>query len=164
MNEKEPSEFGAGVVVCLAKFSEHLGNSMIERFLHARHWHTMKDDQRAKTEDEACQHPFGDASRLLGDVRSILWSEQPQRDLMRALSLWANGASDHFYELDRERAPAPLVELAELMLDLGHGKGLMGGYDDGDPDETWKRIKDLWHESCLAVDKQLGTQPDWGQW
>jgi hypothetical protein len=127
----EGSEYGAGIVVCLAKFTEHL-------------W----------TREPGSAGELSDLSRAImrpGDTKAKLYSHEVER--------WANGASDHFYDLD-ERAPEPLKELASLTLRMGHG--FTG--------ETWTaddmgRVRALWKESCLAVDEMLGIEdPDWGRW
>jgi len=139
MNE-EQSEFGAGIVVCLAKFSEHLWNE----------WDpTMRRDGRA--------------DRLLETEIDIAKKVYPEDDPeARAFSSlverWANGASDHFYDLD-EKAPPALKELASLTLGMGHGfTGRLWTEEDVD------RIRALWKQACLEVDGMLGVKSDWGQW
>ena len=111
------SEFGAGIVVCLAKFSEHLSPEAFERWKKA----------------------------------SIDFSD--------ALELQMNGASDHFYDLDRNKSPPSLIKLADLTLEIGH--------DSVNKEWTKKdlfRIRNLWQKSCEELDLQLGTKPDWGEW
>lgn len=103
------SEFGSGIVVCLAKFSEHLGM------------------QRYRNSVD--------------------------------LELWMNGASDHFYDLDRQRAPKSLIQLADLTLEIGHG---FTGKNYTEKD--YQQILKLWKKSCIAIDKKLNTNPDWGRW
>lgn len=126
MTEESSSEFGAGIVVCLAKFSEHLWN--------------------------------GQDPSMNKDIVDIWVSEDEGAAYSRAVELWANGASDHFYDLD-EKAPAPLKELASLTLKMGHGfTGQKWTKADMD------RVRELWRESCLAVDRMLEVEPDWGQW
>jgi len=161
----EQSEFGSGVVVCLAKFSEHLSAPFARRFTNALHWSKMDATEQQKRRDEALQYPHGDSARLVGNVKGVFMGirASEQEELMSALSTWANGASDHFYDLDRDKAPQELIELADYMLDLGHGSGLMGKWPN-DPSDTWDYIWKQWEEACLAVDRQLGVEPDWGQW
>jgi hypothetical protein len=118
------SEFGSGVVVCLAKFSQHLDNI-----------HRFKETYTSIGKDET----------------SVLYD---------AITMAMNGASDHFYDLDRDKAPESLIKLADLTLEIGHG--FRGGvvYTQDTVDEIFK----LWEESCLAVDKMLGVDGDWGTW
>lgn len=158
-DEAEPSEFGAGIVVCLAKFSEHLWNDHYERIRHMAWWAALDETKRQQQREEAARFPVGDAARRLAAVHFLTYQDTPEKALSRQIEMWMNGASDHFYDLDKERAPEPLRELGSLALRIGHG--FTG--------ETWtmehvERIRDLWKQSCLALDERLGTKPDWGQW
>ena len=109
------SEFGAGIVVCLAKFSEHFNDRRIY------------DPRNAM------------------DISELVW-------------LWLNAASDHFYDLD-ERAPEPLKALAAVTLEIGHGHG-----SQKLTLEHVDKVRELWRESCLAVDQMLGVESDWGEY
>ena len=155
METASRSEFGAGIVVCLAKFSEHLSNDWARRIARFQWWSELDDAQRDRKRVEATKYPRGDIARWLLDVEIGNIME----GLSHLIELWANGASDHFYELD-DRAPAPLKELAAFTLKIGHGfSGEEWTWDD------WQTIWRLWEESCLAVDRQLGVEePDWGEW
>ncbi len=156
------SDFGAGVVVCLAKFSEHLHEHGPYSENVIREYARWDDDARERAEAEALRFPRGDAVQKLRRMAAMeVGAKYGGRDsaISRAIQMWMNGASDHFYDLDRDRAPAPLIELADLTLDIGHG--FTGA--------TWTiatvdRVRDLWRQSCLAVDRALGTEPDWGEW
>lgn len=148
---REVSEFGSGIVVCLAKFSEHLRDSQYQRILTRNWWAELDEEKRQQQRAEAARYPIGDAARRLLDVRDDF-------DLSGSIELWMNGASDHFYDL-APNAPDPLKELAALTLRIGHG--FTG--------ETWtmghvERIRELWQASCLAVDAMLGVEADWGSW
>lgn len=158
------SEFGSGLVVCLAKFSEHLmrhgpyDEQMVREYVD---WLKTSESAKNAVRAEAELHPRGDSAQRLGriDVLEILARHgDPAAAISRAIHLWMNGASDHFLDLD-ERAPEPLRELAALTLRIGHG--FTG--------ETWTietvdRIRELWKESCLALDEMLGIESDWGEW
>lgn len=163
MDENEGSEFGAGVVVCLAKFSEHYGTFWEMQVLHAIRWKNMTPEERAKEEWEAKKYPTGDAANRMRDISIVFWEGSGRTDeqqISHAITLWMNGASDHFYDLDRDIAPPSLIELADLCLRIGHGFLQEEIYDE----TTLKRIRELWQQSCLDVDKRLGTNPDWGTW
>lgn len=158
---EEVSEFGAGVVVCLAKFSEHLWNDMYERVCNLVWWEELPEEKREQQRQEARKFPRGDAARRMLTVESFgLFAERSHAEnLSRAIEMWMNGASDHFYDLDRERSPDCLVALADLALRIGHGF----------TDRTWtwddvKLLRELWRKSCIELDRRLGTEPDWGQW
>lgn len=116
------SEFGAGLVVCLVKFSEHLANWAAQRYMDAAWWAKLTPGERDAQAREAAKYPFGDAARRLAHAKSVFFDEAPSEErLSRALAMWANGASDHFYDLDEEKAPPPLGALASLTLSMGHG-------------------------------------------
>ena len=163
--EQEQSELGSGIVVCLAKFSEHMQNRFMGRFIHARWWYNASEDRRQQWKSDAVRWPGGDSAKIVADVKSVFMGirKSEEAELLCTLQMWANGASDHFYALNREKAPQELIDLAEYTLELGHGSGLMGKWEDTH-DETYDKIYDLWMSACLAVDRQLGVEPDWGQW
>jgi hypothetical protein len=153
----EQSEFGAGVIVCLAKFSGHLENDWYRRCRNAERWRTMSEDARKTIAAESKTHPYGDSARIVADV--IVGFDRDDCGLSHSIELWMNAASDHFYDLDRERAPQPLRDLAGLTLKIGHGfTGEKWTW------QTVEEIERLWRESCLAIDAQIGTKADWGQW
>jgi len=156
------SEFGAGLVVCLAKFSEHLRNHSAEAVMYLHQWDTLDETQREARRNEAQRSPRGDAAVFLTRIDYYLTSQfftTPETRLSEALWSWANGASDHFYDLDRKKAPPSLRKLADFTLTMGHGFG-----GETWTWEHWEEILKLWRQACLALDRRLGTTPDWGEW
>jgi hypothetical protein len=156
------SEFGKGIVVCLAKFSEHLHEHGPYSERSIREYAKTTDAQRTKMVEEAGKFPRGDSAQTLSRLSVFDISAEVrggrEEAISSAIEMWMNAASDHFYDLD-DRAPPPLRKLADLALRIGHG--FTG--------ETWTletvdEIRDLWRESCLAVDQLLGVEPDWGKW
>jgi len=87
-----------------------------------------------------------------------------------ATSMWANGASDHFYEFtipDAFRKANPEMtrraeEMKRIALDMGHGNGLMNKHKYGREDvfKLIKTAKDL----CLAIDQWLGIKCKKAEW
>lgn len=156
----EPSEFGKGVVVCLAKFSEHLHQHGPYSEHAIRQYAEWTPAEQLRREAEARRYPVGDSARKLSEMAALSYGgASKDENVSRYISMWMNAASDHFYDLDRDKAPAVLAELADLALRIGHGF----------TDETWTvqtidRIRELWRESCLAVDQLLGVEPEWGSW
>lgn len=151
------SEFGAGIVVCLAKFSEHLHEHgpFSERAI--REFARWTPEERRRCQAEARRYPRGDSAAKLRrmDVADRAGRSR-EESLSHMIHMWLNAASDHFYDLD-DRAPAPLRELAALTLSIGHGfEDELYGIDVVD------RIRDLWRASCEAIDRELGVEPDWG--
>jgi hypothetical protein len=153
------SEFGRGVVVCLAKFSEHLweGGVYTERLI--REYAGWTDAERARCQAEAQRFPRGDAAQKLGRMYlAEIGHRDRELNLSRLIVMWMHGACDHFYDLDDDKAPAPLRELAALTIRIGRGFIVTEPWTL----ETVERIRELWRESCLALDRQLGVEPDWG--
>lgn len=149
--ERQESEFGRGVVTCLAKFSEHL--FMSESFQRVYQVSRWVDGQVAVDPDGASM------ARYAESMLKVLGSKE--RVLSMQISYWMSGASDHFAGLDRERSPQCLRELAELTRSMGHGfmtSRRVWTMKDVD------RIRDLWMQSCLALDKAHGVDAEWGRY
>ena len=161
MGEEGKSEFGRGVVICLAKFSEHLFNPSAVTVMNEIQGARLSPQQREIEQAEARQYPHGDAAQQIASrMYSGFLGDLVTDPISQALERWANGASDHFYDLNADLAPAPLKELAELTLSMGHG---FTGRRWSEAD--WDRIHDLWEAACLALDQRFGVKdPDWGEW
>ena len=158
--ETTESEFGSGIVVCLAKFSEHLSNHMYERVSRAIWWSEASEEKREAQRKEANIYPHGDAAQRIRDAESALRvGETPEQAISESIMMWMNGASDHMYGVDRDVAPPALVALADLTLAVGHGFTEIVWTK-----ETVEKIRQLWQDACLEVDALLGVKADWGQW
>lgn len=155
LREKQ-SEFGAGLVVCLAKFSEHLGqdNQAWELVWYARG--KRKLEQLSRSAQITLELAEGSRVRM----GTCLTVEDYAVD--EAISHWANAASDHLAEICEDQAPQPLRELTELMFWLRNNhfrkpfKAATG--------EDLERVRELWKQSCLALDRKLGIKPNWGEY
>jgi hypothetical protein len=159
MAEVEPeSDFGSGIVVCLAKFSEHLSGHGASPMQNERLIRKVAEAQ-SMNEIRQLRRDGHYISDYEFDQPGVLFEEARDASVSHSIEMWMNAASDHFYDLD-EKAPVPLQELASLTLRIGHG--FTG--------ETWTtetidEIRRLWRESCIAVDAMLGVEePDWGKW
>lgn len=154
--EEEGSEFGAGVVVCLAKFSEHLQDGVFHRSVLQLIWFKNGKIKRNELNSEA---EF--KLSFMETYENKYWSSSDiDQAISDSMSMWMNAASDHFYDLDRDNAPECLCQLADLTLEIGHGFVRDAVYGE----EEYERIRELWKESCLALDEKLGVTPDWGHW
>lgn len=155
-----PSMFGSGLVVCLAKFAQHMEGIFWQNCYFASFWMNMDAEARQKLEMEAAQFRYGDSARRLAAVKSvfIMNDGDEAKALAHAIESCMNCASDHFYDLDREKAPLSLIELADLTLRMGHGfTGYPWTIEDLD------RCYGLFKQSCLELDRMLGICPDWGE-
>jgi hypothetical protein len=154
LREKQ-SQFGAGVVVCLAKFSEHLWTEAERR---ATELVLLLDGKI--TRDRLSTQAAADLSRAEGGYPFC----QPGQDPLTAAAedavhMWASGAGDHFFDLDEDRAPQPLKDLADLVIRM-RNTHLDSGWTLADG--GFERVRELWQESCMALDRMLGTTPNWG--
>ena len=156
--EKEESEFGSGLIVNLAKFSEHFMDRHLANCSTITWW--LKDvnvdlSKYGVDVKEAVAY-FGTYMKIHGDTASAVSS---------MITLWANGATDHLYDLrvpkrwENTELANKVIELRELGLSMGHGfTGQIYTMEDV------TKLRKLVQEICLGIDKQIGIKDgDWGQ-
>lgn len=160
LEDERGSEFGAGIVVCLVKFSEHMYEHGFFSERTIRDYAHLTEEELSRLRAEAARYPKGDAAAKLLRLSVIHEDIYGSKEvaLSHLIEMWMNAASDHMYDLD-ERAPEPLKELAALTLRIGHG---FSG-------ETWTiehvdKIRELWQAATLSVDRMIGLEPDWGSY
>jgi hypothetical protein len=147
------SEFGAGVVVCLVKFSEHVGNEEARRIGKAIRWINAAPLEREKLMEET--DPEWVYMLTLDEM-----AKSSEEMLDRMIITWASGAKDHFYDLDRETAPSSLIDLANLLHELSY----IAVDNTFRGEEEWLQVLALWSASAMDLDERLGLQPEWGEW
>ena len=147
------SEFGSGVVVCLVKFSEHIGSTEANYIGKAIRWINAEPMEREKLMEET-DHEW----QLVLGLDELAKSSEEMLDGL--IIVWASGAKDHFYDLDRETAPESLIELADLVFELG----TLSVDGDFRGEEEWLRTLALWSAAAMDLDERLGLQPEWGEW
>ena len=116
-----------------------------------------------------------------------------EKALSRGITLWANGASDHLYEIETpggeewEEVRQKVKELQDSGLEMGHGIACYTR-DTIYALKDVERLRELAEEILMAVnnklklnfhfeesqeldikmlikiDKKLGLKPDWGEW
>jgi hypothetical protein len=147
------TEFGAGVVVPLVKFSEHMGTSYCGRIEKAIKWIKAEPIEREKIMQE-------------DDVEwqiVLMMDEKAQTSehmLESMLQMWAYGAADHLMQVDKGHAPESLNNLIDLMMDLR----MPDDYGRLRGEEEWLRVLSLWSEAAMDLDEMIGVRPDWGDW
>lgn len=152
------SEFGAGVVVCLAKFSEHLWGRQEERIsdlLRAKKHGDVSDQAQRDIDFYVSFH--ADHPEYARGHEPIDWA------IHQAIWMWMNAAGDHMFDLDREKAPPELCALADAAIRLRNDWG-PNGKSQFFTEADYAAIRPLWQAACLALDRQIGTDPDWGEW
>lgn len=161
------SEFGRGLVICLVKFAEHFENDMARIIGHANFFYSELKGDRKELEKYGVD--------IRRDVkyfeRVYLRAEFGERarsvehELSRLIELWANGASDHLYEIEvpkgmtKSRLGRLVGRLQSKGLRMGHGfTGKIHTYTD------FVELRELTRRIALELDQQLGLKPDLGKW
>jgi hypothetical protein len=131
----EQSEFGKGFLLCLVKFAGH--------FMYDMYSGESKEQKNKSLE---------------------IWGGEKRLESSR-VETWANGASDHLYEIE---APAGkewdgirylVKELKDYGLKVGHGfTGNIWTKED------MGRLMDLTYEIAIETDKILGVKSEIGKW
>ena len=91
-----------------------------------------------------------------------------------AIQMWANGASDHLYEIkvprgkDWDEIRGLVIELQAKGLDMGHGSGLMGTKtftkEDAEKFILLLEVMLLTRQIALKIDEKIGLKPNMGVW
>lgn len=153
------SEFGAGLVVCLVKFSEHFDRTW--QVPCELYWFRAGSRQRKELSREA-EHTLA--------FEEGWWRDRPEyrtatnaleAAFEKAIERWAYAASDHLSEVDEALAPESLSKLVALVFRI-RNKHLV----DRPPTtfDDMKEIRRLWSAAAMELDRRLGTRPNWGEY
>ena len=176
----EKSEFGRGLAICLTKFAEHFENSMARQIGNAHFFYSeLKGDRRKLRK-------YGADVRRGVEIFDKVYLETTgsvKKGLSHLIELWANGASDHLYEIEvpkrwgarwalkrgRLGIPYPTRERTELWRLLGklRSKGLRMGHGFTGEVHTYAdftELQELNRKIALELDKKMGLKPDLGKW
>lgn len=170
---KKQSEFGKGLVVCLTKFYQHFAEQSLRNiYFYKKCSEKSEEDQEkirsgnppnnlnyGRDRNEGFDFWMSKMVPIRGSIEETITSD---------VTLWANGASDHLYEIETPKGDdwkeirKIVKQLKEKGLNMGHGDGLMGGggYSLEDVDE----LRGLTEKVLVMVDKKLGLKADWGEW
>lgn len=166
---EEVSEFGRGLVTCLIKFSEHFNNPLAQK-IGSIHFFLSKSDeeQRLILSPNPPAHltfdrEFHECVKFFVEHEVPIWGSA-EKAFSYAIELWANGASDHLFELkvpknfDRKIA-RKVRELKKLGLTMGHGfTGRIWKWED------FVKLQNFVKEIVLLIDAKLGVEKlDWGR-
>lgn len=149
------SEFGKGLIVNLVKFGKHF-DTRIYRDLEMINYRIEHPDDFNPDEPAYSTWDFSIEN----------WGNE-QKYLSSQIALWANGASDHLYEIETIENPdhrwreinRKITELKEEGLTMGHGFTEQI-YTMDDIIKLWDLLKQI----SIRIDKLLGLKPDWGKW
>lgn len=162
------SDFGKGLAYNLALFMNHCGNQQITS-IYNKHFFLQKsyeDKQKILSFNPPDTHNFGwndDVKWWIEKIVPIYGDEE--KALSSEITLWANGATDHLYEIEvpdawKKLAIAKKIKrLQDRGLEIGHGFG-----DVVYTVEDLKELVDLTKEIALDIDKKIGLKPVKGTW
>ncbi len=86
-----------------------------------------------------------------------------------AVSIWANGATDHLYEIevpegkDWDEIRVKVKEVQDTGLEMGHGMSNLMGCTRYTVKDAYRLIE-LTRDVALLIDKKLGLEPEMGEW
>ena len=164
------SEFGKGLVVNLVKFYEHWANDSITRIYHSLFYLSKSESERELILSDSPPDNLRYSKDVVADIKyfrdiemSIYKSEE--RAISQMITLWANGATDHLYEMEAPKG----VEWAKVrsLVDELKDKGLKMGHGFTDTIYTIKDVEELStlaKDIAILIDKKLGLSPDWGEY
>lgn len=127
---KNKSEFGKGFTYCLAMFVMHFENDMALKISRIQFVFSKEESERGKilTNNPEDFHNYG------WNKDMVWWNEHIlpiygswEKALSSEIEMWANGASDHLYEIETPKQwKGTLIErkvkkLRNLGLEIGHG-------------------------------------------
>ena len=176
----EKSEFGRGLAICLVKFAEHFENDMARWIGYTDLFYRVLNGDRRKLRKYGADVQRGVE---IFDKVYLKTTGSVEKGLSHLIELWANGASDHLYEIEvpkwcgtrwalkrgRLGIPYPTRERTELWRLLGklRSKGLRMGHGFTGEVHTYAdftELRELNRKIALELDKKMGLKPDLGKW
>lgn len=155
------TDFGKGLAVCLVKFSSHLQNEWVRRIEAVDFFYRRLKGDRKKLEkyDRSIKEAV-EYSDILMKFRKT-----SNKWISEEMELWANGASDHLYEMrvpeewEKDLIGKKVAELQNLGLKIGHGFTKI----------IWtvrdlRKLSDLTEEIAFLLDKKIRLNPDKGMY
>ena len=146
MNIDAKSEFGKGLAVCLLHFANHWDNDMWQRVMRleaSRQEGTIPEDESSMIS-------------IYGTIEAAISSQ---------ITLWANGATDHLYEMEAPTSPewSSVAHKVKVLKEIGIEMGL-GFTNQQYTVEDTRDLFRLGKEIALEIDKLIGLEPDEGRY
>ena len=157
----EKSEFGKGLVINLVKFAEHFSHRYLKLAMDYNYF--IKNLHQNKNELDNYDRQIREAVEYFDKV---VLGKNPDEKISRQIELWANGATDHLYEMyvpkgkswDRIRKEVELLRTRGLT--MGHGYTGKTNWTIDDVFWIMKQTKKI----ALMVDEKLGLKGDEGEY
>jgi len=101
----EKSEFGKGLVVCLSKFYQHFGNDMLTKASFCKRISEMSEEDQEKVMSDKPPPNLNYGKDLnewfkFWKTKLVPIYGSIEAKISSDITLWANGASDHLYEIE----------------------------------------------------------------
>lgn len=164
------SDFGKGLVICLTKFSEHFENHYIRELQIIKSY--LKENKKNKELMTSPNPPSGLNYGVphMDNLRFFMEKEVPisgsvEKALSQKIELWANGATDHLYEIEVPEKfrntvlGKKIIKLQDKGLEIGHGfLGKIWTIEDVE------ELMNLTREIGILIDRKLGLRPEVGEY
>jgi len=167
------SEFGKGLVVCLCKFYQHFASENLRNaYFCAKMLELSEEDKEKVMSDNPPSHlNYGTTAnnnfKFFYTKEVQIWGSV-EKAMSQKITLWANGASDHLYDIKVPKGKEwnvirkAVKKLQNAGLEMGHGAGIMGTRLYTLKDVA--AMENVTKELLIAIDTMLGLKPDWGEW
>ena len=153
------TDFGRGLVICLVKFSAHFDNWMWRHIQHVDFFYHRLKGNRKKLDHY--DRSIAD-SVAFAEITMPIW-KTAEKWISQEIELWANGASDHLYEIkipkewEGTKLAGKIEKLQDLGLKMGHGfTGKSWTFND------LENLRKLTEEVSVLIDKKISLRPDKG--
>lgn len=147
--EEKTSEFGKGFAYSLVLFAKHFENDMAVKARKLDHY--ISNPEKAQIDPDT-------------EIAIQIWGKDAKA-VSRLIELWANGATDHLYELEippewrRKKIGKLVKKLKDKGLAVGHGfTGNVWTIKD------FYELQTLTMEIAFELDKLLGVKPIEAEW
>src|SRR5262245_53725904 len=128
---KATSEFGKGFVYNLNLFAQHFENSLAASVGRFKFLMNKTEEERKKIMEPNPEPKYNYGKDM--DFAILMWQKfipihgTPEKTLSHQIEIWANGASDHLYELEvpekwkKTKIGKLAKKIQERGLSMGHG-------------------------------------------
>jgi hypothetical protein len=142
------SEFGSGLVVPLVKLTSHIVKGpWLNEVEMCLQWQKMSPMERTSIQEAEPERWEKLLARIDREEIEVLVAEY--------ICMWAQGASDHIFEIETDMAPQSMIDLLNILKELRY-------MDRAGNAEDWAEIQRLYRQSALDLDDMLGIVADWG--
>lgn len=171
MSKKKESEFGKGLVYNLVLFSNHFSGILMEDIRNHEFILSKTKEQREKifSDNPEPKYNYGELNRKckfwMKDIVEDIYKGDYKKAQSSSIEVWANGASDHLYELECPKTFKDL-KLNEMIEEL-KDKGLTMGHGFTGKTYTYKdviELEDLTKKIAMLIDKRIGIDVIKAQW